>query len=551
MLITLSIKNYALIDQLNVTFNGGFSIITGETGAGKSILLGGLALILGKRADLSSLKRKDEKCIIEGEFDVANYKLTSFFEEHDLDFEERTIIRREILPNGKSRAFINDTPTTLSVLSALGEQLIDIHSQHQTLQLAEVDYQFAILDTLADNTASLVAYASQLKKYKGIQKKVQYLELEQAEAQKQYDYNAFLYSELKAAKFKEDEQETLEEQLEKLNNMEEIAEQLSQAQQLTDADEIGLRAQLNSYHAIASKLSKFSHNYSQLFDRINSMKIELEDIASEMEAATTEIDFSPAEIQQYNDRLQLLYDLYKKHQVDSIAALHQIESELKEKVSIVENGAEQIAEEKMKLNACEKELNVLAKRIHEGRRKAIPVFVKKMEALLGQLEMPNTRFKLELIPQNQFFHHGKDELSFTVSTNKGGHFEVLKKVASGGEMSRIMLAVKHILSQYAELPTIIFDEIDTGVSGEVSNRIAAIMASMSDRMQVIAITHLPQIAARGTYHYKVYKVDNEMGTETNIIALNPEERTEEVAMMLSGKKLTDSAILHAKQLLNQ
>jgi len=551
MLATLSIKNYALIDQLNVDFNEGFSIITGETGAGKSIVLGGLALILGKRADLGSLKQKDQKCIIEGDFEIAAYGLTSFFEEHDLDFEKRTIIRREILPNGKSRAFINDTPTTLNVLSQLGERLIDVHSQHQTLQLAETKYQFAILDALANTADDLAHYERELKVYKQIQQRLNSLQLAQSEAQKQFDYNAFLYQELREAKFEANEQEQLEEQLEKLNHVEEIAAQLRQAQQLTDAEEIGLLAQLNTYLGIAGKLRKYSNQYAQLFDRINSLKIELEDIAGEIEASNEDIDFSPAEIEQYNDRLQLLYDMYKKHAVSSIAELHHIKDDLESKVALVENGAEQLAEVESKREQSARKLDLLATKIHAARKKAIPVFIQKIEAVLVQLEMSNTRFKLDLNASDTYYNNGKDELTFTISTNKGGHFESLKKVASGGEMSRIMLAVKYVLSQYAELPTIIFDEIDTGVSGEVSNRIAAIMAAMSAHMQVIAITHLPQIAARGANHYKVFKTDNETDTKTNIAKLSPEERVEEVAMMLSGKKLTDSAILHAKQLLNQ
>jgi len=551
MLTSLSIKNFALIDSLFVNFSDGFSIITGETGAGKSILLGGLALILGKRADLSSLKDKENKCVIEGEFIISKYNLESFFDKNDIDFDERTIIRREILPSGKSRAFINDTPTTLTVLSSLSDKLIDVHSQHQTLQLADTNFQFLIIDALADISKYLSSYKKGLSLYKKLSSELQILINKQKEAADQHDYNSFLFNELVEADFKQNEQEFLEETLEKLNHAEEIKILLTEAGQLGDADEIGIADLLHKYQNILIKLSKFTKDFSELSGRITSLKIEFEDIAQELNNSNETIEYSPEEIEKYNSRLQALYDLLKKHQVVTIDELLEKQELLSEQVSSVENATSILEEKKDEISEVENKLNNVAKLITENRKKAIPVLIKQLEALLIELEMPTTSFKINLNESQGFLSNGKDELEFLIATNKGSNYEPLKKIASGGEMSRIMLAVKSILSNYSNLPTIIFDEIDTGVSGEVSNRIASVMASMSDNMQVVAITHLPQIAAKGDHHFKVYKSETNNQTVTNIKILTDTERVKEVAEMLSGKEIADSAIMHAKQLLNQ
>jgi len=551
MLTSLSIKNFALIDNLFVNFSEGFSIITGETGAGKSILLGGLALILGKRADLSSLKDDKKKCVIEGEFLINKYNLKSFFDKNDIDFEERTIIRREILPSGKSRAFINDTPTTLTILSSLSDKLIDVHSQHQTLQLADADFQFLIIDSLADISEYLSSYKKGLSLYKKLSSELQILINKQQEAASQHEYNSFLLNELVEANFKQNEQEILEETLEKLNHAEEIKIHLTEAEQLGDVEEIGIADLLHKYQNILNKLSKFSKDFSELSNRVTSLKIEFEDIAQELNNSNETLEYSPKEIEKYNSRLQLLYDLLKKHQVANIEELLEKQELLTDTVSSVENATSILEQKKDEISEVENKLNNLSKSITENRKKAIPILIKQLEALLIKLEMPTTSFKINLMESRDFLSNGKDILEFLIATNKGSNYEPLKKIASGGEMSRIMLGVKSILSNYSNLPTIIFDEIDTGVSGEVSNRIASVMSSMSDNMQVIAITHLPQIAAKGDHHFKVYKSEMNNQTVTNIKILTGLERVEEVAEMLSGKEIADSAIMHAKQLLNQ
>jgi len=551
MLTSLSIKNYALIDELHVNFHDGFSTITGETGAGKSILLGGLALILGKRADLSSLKDKEKKCIIEGEFLISKFDLHSFFETSDLDFEERTIIRREILPNGKSRAFVNDTPTTLAVLTRFSDKLIDVHSQHQTLQLADKNFQFFIIDAFAENSKYLHSYKKGLIIYKKLNFKLQELLSTQQKATDEHDYNSFLLEELVDANFKTNEQQFLEETLEKLNHIEEIKSNLIEAQQLAEADDVGIQSLLYKYVNLITKLGSFSKAYKALSGRINSLQIEFTDIVKELENSNESIDYSPQEIEKYNDRLQLLYDLFKKHQVTTIDELLAQQDIIGAKVSSVENASEIIEAKKSEISIVEEKLNKLSDTISKNRNKAIPSFIKQLENLLKELEMPNTSFKIKILKREEFFVNGKDELEFLIATNKGSHFEDLKKIASGGEMSRIMLAVKAIISNYSNLPTIIFDEIDTGVSGEVSNRIASVMSSMSKNMQVMAITHLPQIAAKGNFHFKVFKNEINNRTTTNIKLLSEDERVDELAEMLSGKNIVDSAIIHAKQLLDQ
>lgn len=551
MLISLSIKNYALIDKMSVSFSDGFSIITGETGAGKSILLGGLALILGKRADLSNLKDNTKKCIIEGEFLVNKYDLNSFFEKHDIDFEEATIIRREILPSGKSRAFVNDTPTTLNVLRALSDKLIDVHSQHQTLQLADTNFQFFVIDALAGNSKYLSSYKKGLNINKRLNNELQIIIKNQQEAANQHDYNSFLLDELIKANFKPDEKEFLENILEKLNHAEEIKIQLIEAKQIGMTEDTGISDMLQKYESIVTKLCRYSKEFDELLDRIRSLKIDFDDISQELDNKSDSVEYSPQEIEKYNNRLQLLYDLLKKHQVASIDELIEKQQVLTVKVSSVENASEILEAKKNEICEIENQLNKLAVIIRKNRSKAIPILIKQLEELLNELEMPTTSFKINLIDTDSFLSNGKDELEFLIATNKGSGYEDLKKIASGGEMSRIMLSIKSILSNYSNLPTIIFDEIDTGVSGEVSNRIASVMSSMSENMQVIAITHLPQIAAKGSNHFKVYKTDINKQTVTNIKLLTENERIEELAEMLSGKEIVNSAIIHAKQLLNQ
>ena len=550
MLTQLSINNYALINHLSIDFSSGLSIITGETGAGKSILLGALGLVLGNRADLSSLKDTSTKCIVEAKVAISNYSLQDFFTSVDLDYEAETIIRREILPSGKSRAFVNDTPVTLNILNELRSKLIDVHSQHQTMQLSDASFQFEILDALAKNTDRIASYKRGFIQLGSLKKELLSLETAQKEANKQYDYNLHLFTELEDAGVKEDEQSGLEEKLEKLNNIEDIKLNLSESLELSIHEEVGLQNLLNTLEFKISKIASFSKEYQELADRITSIKIEMDDIVSELETANENVDFNPNEVEEINDRLQLLYNLQKKHYVNSNQELLLVFEELSDKVRQVESAEGDLNHKKEKISAISLKLDAVAEKISKARISAIPKLTRQLEFLLTDLGMENARFSIKATRTNTYFSNGKDHLEFLFSANKGGNFGELKKVASGGELSRIMLSVKKVLSENTQLPTIIFDEIDTGVSGEISNKIAAIMGQMGNNMQVIAITHLPQIAAKGSNHYKVYKEEVNGVTTTNLKQLSAEERIKEIAEMLSGKDISDSAIIHAKELLS-
>ena len=549
MLTTLSISNYALIKELQTDFTKGLSIITGETGAGKSIVLGALGLVMGNRADLNSLKDTEKKCVIEATFSLENYALKSYFEEEDLDYEKETIIRREILPSGKSRAFVNDTPVRLAVLNTLKDKLIDVHSQHKTAQLSESSYQFQILDALAGNENILESYQVDLKSYKQLEKELAVLLQSQEAAKQEYAYNSHLYEELVEANLKEGEQEELEDTLEKLNNSEVIRTSLAESVNLAADEQVGLQFGLYQMKNSLDKISNFSEEYESLSNRVDSLKIELDDIVFELEKAIENVDVNPDEIDILNDRLQLIYTLQKKHMVSSVAELLDVKNSLEIKVGQVENASEILNEKNASIAKIEEKLNSTCQKIHKNRKLAIPKLTKQLEEVLARLGMENATFKIETTLSNSFYSNGKDDLNFLFSANKGTQYGELKKVASGGELSRIMLGVKLILSKYTKLPTIIFDEIDTGVSGEVSNKIADVMHEMGDYMQVITITHLPQIAAKGESHFKVYKKDVNGVTTTFLRSLNSEERITEVAEILGGKNISDSAIEHAKELL--
>ncbi|MFY0481928.1 DNA repair protein RecN [Flavobacterium sp. PLA-1-15] len=550
MLASLSIKNFALIEKLSIDFSKGFSIITGETGAGKSILLGALGLVLGRRADLTSLKDKEEKCIIEAQFDISKYNLKSFFEANDLDYEDQTIIRREILPSGKSRAFINDSPVNLNELQELGIFLIDIHSQHQTQELSDENIQFQIIDAIAGNLDLVAEYASLLKYYKQDKNRLSNLFSELKEAQKEQDYNAFLLDELLSAKLISGQQEEFESTFEQLNNVEFIKENLDKSLAFANEEQFGVLQNLKEIKTSLQKIISISPEYNALFERTNSMVIELDDIVSEITSLSEKLINDPEKLELINQKLQTIYSLQKKHQVVTIDELLQIQNELESKVVSVDNLESEIKKLEGVIEIKESELNSKAILIRENRLKAVPVLSEKLIYFLEQLGMPNARFKIEVKEIQNFSSNGKDEIQFLFSANKGSDFGMLKKVASGGEMSRIMLAVKAILAQYSKLPTIIFDEIDTGVSGEIANKMAVIMKQMSNEMQVFAITHLPQIAGKGNEHFKVFKTTIGNQTQSELKLLTNEERVIEIAEMLSGKDVSDSAINHAKALLN-
>jgi len=550
LLTTLSIKNFALIEKLNIDFSENFSIITGETGAGKSIVLGALGLVLGKRADLTSLKNKEEKCVIEAQFEISRYGLQSFFEANDLDYENDTIIRREILPSGKSRAFVNDSPVNLQELQELGQFLIDIHSQHQTQELSEEKFQFDIIDSIGNNQNIILEYALILKKYKSLKGNLSDLKSKLLEASKEQDYNSFLLEELLSAKLISGEQEELEAVYEQLNNVEFIKENLNKSLSVAEEEQFGVLNNLKEIKASLQKIAGFSTEYNALLERVNSVSIEFDDVVSEMNQIGEALINDPEQLELTNQKLQNIYNLQKKHQVSTIEELLAIQEDLDNKVISVDSLQQEIEKIENEITSNEAELDKFSILIRENRQKAIPILTEKLISILDLLGMPNVRFKIEVKPSEAYHNNGKDDLDFLFAANKGSDFGLLKKTASGGELSRIMLAVKSILSQYQKLPTIIFDEIDTGVSGEIADKMGEIMKEMSKMMQVFAITHLPQIAAKGKVHFKVSKTTVGEITNSELKLLSGEERIIEIAQMLSGKDVSDSAINHAKALLN-
>lgn len=550
MITSLSIKNYALIEKLAIDFSKGFSIITGETGAGKSIILGALGLVLGKRADLTSLKNKEEKCVIEAYFDISTYNLHSFFQANDLDYEDETIIRREILPSGKSRAFINDSPVNLQELQELGIHLIDIHSQHQTQELSEEKVQFEIIDAIANNQSTILEYQSQLKSYKLAKSKLDLLQKKQTESSKEQEYNTFLLNELVAAKLKAGEQESLEVEYEKLNNVEIIKESIDKSMALANEEHIGVLNNLKEIKISLQKIASFSPDYSSLLERITSLTIEFDDVSSELNRCSEKLSNDPEQLEVLNQKLQLIYTLQKKHQVTTVDDLVIIQNKLESTLFEIENIEEEIATLTNLIQEKMISLDGLSSIIHQNRINSISILSQKLIAILNTLGMPNVRFKININPVSNYFDNGKDELEFLFSANKGTDFGLLKKVASGGEMSRIMLAVKAVLAQYSKLSTLIFDEIDSGVSGEIAIKMGEIMKEMSQDMQIFAITHLPQIAAKGTVHFKVSKSIIGEVTQSELKVLSDEERVIEIAQMLSGINVSDSALNHAKALLN-
>jgi DNA repair protein RecN (Recombination protein N) len=550
VLSSLHIQNYALIQRLSVKFDTGLTIITGETGAGKSILLGSLGLIMGKRADLSVMGNSNDKCVVEAAFEIDRYQLKDFFIAQDLDFSSTTLIRREILPSGKSRAFVNDTPVTLEILQLLAQKLIDIHSQHQTLELTNDEFQFNIVDALAHNSKDLELYKNTLKTYKTESLTLDQLKEEQAEALKTLDYNQFLLSELQNINLENTDLETLEQEFETLNNVEYIAEQLSLSYNYIAEENFGLLGKLTEVKQMLSKIAGFNKRYEDLKNRIESILIELKDIHLEIESETESLETDPSSLEALNERLKVFNNLFKKHAVDDISGLINIKQNLESSVNKSFGNENQIKQLEQSIQKLKIELREIGNRLHANRVKAIPVLIEKIKSILTSLGMPNSDFKIDFTTTKEFKSNGIDNITFLFSANKGMPFKSLKKSASGGELSRIMMAIKTILSNYIQMPTLMFDEIDTGVSGEIANKMADTMLELSKNMQVFAITHLPQIAAKGQSHFKVYKEDLGTKTETNLKLLTDNERINEIAQMLSGSSLPSSAIAHAKQLLN-
>ena len=550
MITSLSIKNYALIEKLTIDFSKGFSTITGETGAGKSIILGALGMVLGKRADLTSLKNKEEKCIIEAHFEISKYNLLSFFESNDLDYEPETIIRREILPSGKSRAFINDSPVNLQELQELSLFLIDIHSQQQTQELSDQNVQFDIIDSIANNKESILDYQVLLKTYKSDKAKLNSLLKRLSEARQEQEYNTFLLDELVTAQLKSGDQETLEANFEQLNNVEIIKESIDKSLAIANEEQIGVLNNLKEIKISLQKIAPFSTEYHSLLERITSLTIEFNDISDEMNRCSEKLINDPEQLDLISQKLQVIFNLQKKHQANTVDELLEIQTNLENSVLELGNIEGEI---NALMHSTEQKIVTLDAKsaiIHNNRIESIPILSQKLISILETLGMPNVRFKIELNETSTYLQNGKDELQFLFSANKGTDFGLLKKVASGGEMSRIMLAVKAILAKYSKLPTLIFDEIDTGVSGEIAIRMGEIMKEMSQEMQIFAITHLPQIAAKGNAHFKVFKSTDGENTQSELKLLNEEDRVAEIAQMLSGTVVSESALNHAKALLN-
>lgn len=550
MLTHLTIKNYALIDELEVDFTSGFSVITGETGAGKSILLGGLSLVIGKRADLSVIKDTSKKCIVEAVFNISNYNLQSVFDENDIDYDAISHIRREILPSGKSRAFINDTPVLLDVMHQISSALIDIHSQHQTLKLSEIDFQMNLLDSLSGNFDILNIFSNKLKIFKALNIELQHLNQNALTLAKEYDYNLFLLNELKAVNLENLSLSDLETEYKDLNNAEELSLLISEAKEILDIENYGVLSNLNSLKFKLNKLSTLSDSFNELRSRVESAFIELDDLSTELESKQEHFSSNPKRLDQLGSLLTSLNNLLHKHQRSSVEELILTRDHLENSVQQTSNSENLISQCKKNIESVSNELKLLTKQLDKNRQAIIPNLINRLEEILSNLGLTNARFKISIIPQDQYNEYGNSKLEFHFSANKGSNFGPLDKVASGGELSRIMLAVKSILSSYRRLPTIMFDEIDTGVSGEVSNKMGNIMQEMSQYMQVFAITHLPQIAAKGKSHFKVFKYDEDDITKTQLKPLSKQERIQEIAQMLAGSNISNSALEHAKQLLN-
>ncbi|MEC8547455.1 MAG: DNA repair protein RecN [Bacteroidota bacterium] len=550
MITSLKILNYALIDNLDISFTDGLSCITGETGAGKSILMGGLSLVLGKRADLNVLKDPNKKCVIEATFYIDNYSLRDFFDEAQIDYQKETLLRREIIPSGKSRAFINDSPVTLEKINRLSDFLIDVHSQNENQTLFKDEYQFLVLDALAKNDILLNEYNKNLIEFNVTKKIYDELLLKSHSLKQESDYNKFLYDELVNEDLNLDSQISLMEEIEKLSNVEDLQLNLSQSIQIIEGDQIGLLTQISNLKAFLKNAVDKSNSFSTLHDRVTVLDIELKDILDQLIDKLYELESNPSLLENLNHKLDKIHSLFHKHNVDNISDLLNIKDQLETKLNENINLDSKIEDLKIKLKDFKETLNRKAFQIHEKRKNTIPVLCNEIEEIIAKMGMQRAKFKVELNFSENFLYNGKDQINFLFSANLGASFRPIKKVASGGEMSRIMLAIKAILSRFKHLPTIVFDEIDTGVSGTISNEIGNVMAQMGQYMQVFTITHLPQVAAKGKQHYKVYKEVQGSSTVTNIKKLDEEDRVVELAQMLSGEDLTETAFDHARQLLN-
>jgi DNA repair protein RecN len=551
MLKSLSVENYALIEKTDVRWNNGFSVITGETGSGKSILLGALGLIQGQRADTKALKDPEKKCVVEAEFDLSAYDLRPFFEENDLDYEENCIIRREIAPNGKSRAFINDTPVALIALKDISSHIIDIHSQHETLLLNEDSFQLHVLDAFSNLKERLSAYTTLYGEYAAQKRRLKELRTALAERNANRDYIEFQLKQLQDAAFAENEQAELEEEINVLSHTSEMKDALSKATWLLSDKEENICGSLKEVTSALSSIAQFSDSFAEMQRRADSCLIELKDLSREIEQKLADVNVDPQRLEQVSQRLDLIYTLEKKHHAGSLAELLQTQASFEQQMEEMDNSEEKTSLMEQEIAQLEKQLEEMAKSITQKRQENKPALEQSVEDILHSLGMPNAKLEVRIEPLAQLETTGKDAVRFFFSANKNAPLQPIANVASGGELSRIMLALKSILCRTEELPTVILDEIDTGVSGEVADKMGALMQAMGEKMQVISITHLPQIASKGATHYKVYKEDDETTTHSRIKLLNDAERVTEIAQMLSGSALSEAAVQNAKELLKR
>lgn len=550
MLRSLYIQNYALIEKLDISFEQGFSVITGETGAGKSIILGAIGLLLGQRADVRSIRTGTTKCIIEARFDISNYHMQPFFEENELDYEDECILRRELYASGKSRAFINDTPAQLAQMKELGEQLIDIHSQHQNLLLNKEGFQLNVLDLLAHDEPALSAYQAAYKQWKQAQNDLDRLLERAARDKADEDYIRFQWEQLEEAHLTKGEQEELEQEAETLSHAEDIKASLYRTDQLFNNEEGGLLSNLKECCNVMAELQAVYPAAEEWANRLESSYIELKDIADEVSDREEQVEFNPTRLDEVNERLNLIYSLQQKHRMDTVDELMALRDDYATRLASISSSDEEIETLKKRCGELQSEVRRQAAGLTEARREAAREVERQMAARLVPLGMPNVRFVVDMGERKEPGLHGMDTVTFLFSANKNGTLQNISSVASGGEIARVMLSVKAMIAGAVKLPTIVFDEIDTGVSGEIADRMADIMQEMANNdRQVISITHLPQIASRGRAHYKVYKKDNETETNSHIRRLTDEERVEEIAHMLSGATLTEAALNNARALL--
>ncbi len=549
MLKHLSISNYAIIDNLEISIDKGFTVITGETGAGKSILLGALSLILGQRADTSILNDKEKKCVVEGSFEFDENLYQDFFQKNDLDFEKLNIIRREISNSGKSRAFINDTPVNLNLLKELTQQLIDIHSQHQTLQVQDNLFQLKVIDSYAKTEDEIISYKAKYAEYLKNKHLLEKLIVDSKSASSDLDYMRFQIEEIEALNLKINEKEEIQSELQTINNAEEIKNALSYSSEaLLNADK-NLITELKKITNSLAKISKWSNDYNLVYERLQSSLIELEDISSEIDSLDNSFSFDPDNLTFLNERLNRIYTIEQKHNLSSTEQIFQFLSQLKNKIDAIDSFEERILEQEKVVNQQKQALNLLAKLISEKRQNCFKNLCKRIITSLHELGMSDANFQIKHQTLANFNENGIDTIEFLFNSNKGFDLKELHKAASGGELSRLMLTIKSILAESKNLATIIFDEVDTGVSGDIADKMAVIMKKMSQNIQVISITHLPQVAAKGQFHYKIFKETNKEKTITKLSYLNDKERVEELAKMLSGEKITTAARQHAENLL--